>query len=69
MRPTPLSPIEIEVFRDLWDGKTIMEIAQERFVTPKTIETHRAQLYLKSGIKNRLSLLFRWGLEEEYLKP
>ncbi len=63
-----LSVTEIEVLRALWDGKKVAEIAKERFVCDKTIESQRRNLFLKAGVTS-LATLFRWGLKKGYIQP
>lgn len=71
MRPSNLSPTEIEVFQAMWDGKKTTAIAEELFRSVKTIESHRGEIYLKAGLKpgvDTVASLFRWGLKEGYLQ-
>ena len=37
-------------------GRSNREIAQELFVTPKTVENHLGRVYLKLGVKGRREL-------------
>jgi DNA-binding CsgD family transcriptional regulator len=57
---------EIEILRLRWDGLTNREIADLRFVSPKTIEMHLYNLRIKLGARN-LTDMYRWGLRETLL--
>lgn len=67
--PTPsgLSPREIEVLQRLAAGHTNAEIARELSVSVRTVETHRAHIQQKLGLRTRADLAryFReQGLED-----
>ena len=51
-----LSRRELEVVRLLSVGRTNREIAQELFVTPKTVEVHLSNAYRKLDIRGRREL-------------
>ncbi len=51
-----LSDREYEVMRRIASGKTIGEIADEFFLSPKTISTYRSRLLEKMGMKNNAEL-------------
>ena len=55
MKPTPLTLIEVEVLRAYASGLTTTEIATLRFVTGKTVESHRRQILLKMGTRNMIA--------------
>jgi two-component system response regulator NreC len=60
-RPTspdapPLSKREQSVLGLLVKGYTNREISQELFLSPKTVESYRAKLYSKLGVKTRARL-------------
>ena len=48
-----LTPSELRVAQLAVDGKTNRDIAQELFVTPKTVEVHLSSAYRKLGIDSR----------------
>jgi DNA-binding NarL/FixJ family response regulator len=51
---TGLSDREIEVLRLLAEGKGNSEIAQELFISPKTVKNHIASILMKLQIDNRI---------------
>jgi DNA-binding NarL/FixJ family response regulator len=59
LRPTPpaeLSSRELEVLRDLADGRTTKEIGARLGLSPKTIEAHRVRLMRKLGLHSLAEL-------------
>ncbi len=53
--PSPherLSTREFEVFKKLSEGRSVSQIAEEFFVSVKTISTHRGHILIKMGLKN-----------------
>ncbi len=67
-QPRPLSPREAEVLRLLAQGHTNQEVADRLAVSIKTIETHRARLGDKLGLRSRAEL-FRFAVESGLLDP
>ena len=57
-----LSERELEVLRLIALGHTNPEIAKQLFISPRTVETHRASLQSKLGISGRPELV-RYALE------
>ncbi len=51
-----LTPREEEVLKLIAEGHAGKEIAQLLFISPKTVERHRANLLAKLGLKDRLEL-------------
>ena len=51
-----LTASERRVARFAIDGRTNRDIAQELFVTPKTVENHLGRVYVKLGISGRREL-------------
>jgi len=47
----PLSPREREIFHLLADGLQNSQIAKKLFISPRTVETHRARVVRKLGLK------------------
>ncbi len=52
-RPDGLTAREVEVLRSLAGGKTNNEIAEELFVSIRTVERHVANIYAKIGARGR----------------
>jgi len=48
---------EMQVFRLFGDGVEMNEVATQMRISVKTIETYRARIKQKLGIKNRIGLL------------
>ena len=70
VRISEVTDSEKEVLYALWQGKRISQIAKERYVSVKTIESHRGSLYFKAGLKPgdcTIVELIRWGLSEGYI--
>jgi two-component system, NarL family, response regulator NreC len=61
-RPNGLSERELEVLRMIALGNTNAEIAVALFVSVRTIETHRAHIQQKLGLRSR-SELVRYALD------
>lgn len=55
--PVPLSPRELEVLKLVSEGKTTKEIANELFVSTRTVETHRANMMRKLEVMNTAELI------------
>jgi DNA-binding CsgD family transcriptional regulator/tetratricopeptide (TPR) repeat protein len=53
VRPTPLTPREIEVVRLVAEGKTNRAIAGELYVSEKTVDRHLSNVFTKLGISSR----------------
>jgi DNA-binding NarL/FixJ family response regulator len=52
-----LTEREIEIIRLIKNGSTNKEIAEMLFLSPRTVETHRARILKKLKLKNSLSLI------------
>ncbi|MEX0771424.1 MAG: response regulator transcription factor [Balneolaceae bacterium] len=59
----PVTPREREVLQLIADGYTSREIAKKLYISPRTVETHRANLLQKLKIKNTAGLV-RYALEK-----
>ncbi|HSF47089.1 MAG TPA: response regulator transcription factor [Burkholderiales bacterium] len=53
-----LSEREFQIFSKLATGKTVSEVAQELFLSVKTISTYRARILDKMGMKNNAELTY-----------
>jgi two-component system response regulator NreC len=67
-RPKDLSKREREVLRLLAQGHSNQQIATQIKVSVKTVETHRARLSEKLGLKGRVEL-YRFAVESGILNP
>lgn len=63
-----LTEREREVLRLVAEGYTTQEIAQQLVLSPKTVETHRAHIMDKLGLRSR-SELVRYALRKGLLTP
>lgn len=59
-----LSPRELDVLKEICQEKSTQEIADTLFISYNTVETHRAHLLLKVGVKNTAGLV-KWAVENE----
>ena len=58
-----LTPRELEILQLILTGKTNKEIAQEIFISKKTVEFHLDRLYSKIGIRTRM-LAGLWAMQQ-----
>ncbi|MEA3445805.1 MAG: response regulator transcription factor, partial [Bacteroidota bacterium] len=61
-----LSKREIEITKLICQEKNTQDIADNLFISPHTVETHRANILLKLGVKNTAGLV-RWAVENEII--
>ncbi len=52
-----LTSREIEIVRLISEGLTSHQMADKLFISPRTVETHRANLMKKVGVKNSIELV------------
>jgi DNA-binding NarL/FixJ family response regulator len=52
-----LTTREIEIIKLISEGLTSHEMAEKLFISPRTVETHRANLIKKTGVKNSVELI------------
>jgi two-component system, NarL family, response regulator NreC len=64
----PLSAREVDVLRLVASGYTNQEIADELFVSVRTVETHKTHIIQKTGLRAR-SDLTRFATDSGILKP
>jgi two-component system response regulator NreC len=62
-----LSDREIEVLRLIALGHTNSEIAQQLFLSVRTVESHRAHIQQKLGLSTRADLV-KYALENKLLE-
>ena len=69
IRPSPdiLSPREQEILRLVALGYTNSQIAEKLFISVKTVETYKARIKEKLGLKTRAALV-RYALQQGLLK-
>jgi DNA-binding NarL/FixJ family response regulator len=48
---------EIEIIKLIAEGLTSQQMADQLFISPRTVETHRANLMKKIGVKNAIELV------------
>jgi two-component system response regulator NreC len=63
-----LSPREVEVLRLIALGHTSVEIGRKLHLSPRTVETHRANVHRKLGLATRAELV-RYSLRRGLLGP
>lgn len=64
---TPLTEREVEILKLIADGLTNQEIAEQLYISPRTVDTHRRNLLQKLGVKNTAGLVkyaFKYELTE-----
>ena len=64
LRHEMLSDREFEIFRLLAAGKGVNEIAEQLFISNKTVSTHKANLMVKMNFQNAADLV-RYALKHE----
>ena len=52
-----LTSREVEIVKLISDGLTSQQMADKLFISPRTVETHRANLMKKTGVKNSIELV------------
>jgi DNA-binding NarL/FixJ family response regulator len=61
-----LTEREVEILRLIGDELSSQEIADKLFISFHTVESHRANLMSKAGVKNTAGLI-RWATENDFL--
>jgi DNA-binding NarL/FixJ family response regulator len=61
-----LSNRELEILRLIGKELSSQEIADKLFISFHTVESHRANLMFKAGVKNTAGLI-RWAVENDFL--
>jgi len=64
----PLSPRELEVVKLIAEGFTSEEIAEQLFISKKTVDRHRANVLEKLGMRNRVELT-RYAIRRGLVVP
>jgi len=60
-----LTSREIEIIVMICQGMTSQEISDKLFISSKTVETHRSNIFLKIGVKNIAGLII-WAIKNQY---
>jgi len=63
-----LTPRELQVLKLIAEAHTSKEIAQDLVISIKTVERHRANIYDKLGIRDRVELT-RYAIREGLVEP
>jgi len=66
-KETELSLREIEIVKQLADGKMQKEIAASLFISPRTVETHKKNIQSKLGIQSTVDLV-KYAIREGITK-
>jgi DNA-binding NarL/FixJ family response regulator len=56
---------EIDILHLVCKGLTTQEIAEKLFISAKTVETHRSNIFLKANVRNVAGLLV-WAVNNNY---
>jgi DNA-binding NarL/FixJ family response regulator len=64
----PLSPRELEVVKLIAEGSTSEEIAEQLFISKKTVDRHRSNVLEKLGMRNRVELT-RYAIRRGLVVP
>ena len=59
-----LSERELEIFRLIVEGKSVSEIAEQLFISDKTVSTHKCNIHSKLGLKS-VAELVRYAIEHK----
>jgi len=58
--PTPLSDRERQIAELVAAGHTNRQIAEQLFMSPKTVEAHLSRIFAKLGVKTRAAVATAW---------
>jgi len=64
----PLTPREAEVLKLIAEAHTSHQIAELLFISPKTVENHRARILEKLGMRDRVELT-RYAIRRGLIQP
>jgi DNA-binding NarL/FixJ family response regulator len=67
-RDEPLTPRELEVVKLIAEAHTNKQIAQTLKLSEKTVESHRANVFAKLGIRDRVELV-RYAIRRGLIEP
>lgn len=57
--PVGLTPREVEVLALLFEGRSTKEVADQMFVSKRTVDYHLCRIYEKLNVSNRVQALVR----------
>jgi DNA-binding NarL/FixJ family response regulator len=60
-----LTSREVEIMLLICKGFTSREISDKLFISSKTVETHRSNIFQKSGVRNSAGLII-WAIKNQY---
>lgn len=60
-----LTSREVEIMVLVCQGHTSQEISDRLYISTKTVETHRSNLFLKAGVRN-VAELIAWAVRNQY---
>ncbi|WP_298513113.1 response regulator transcription factor [uncultured Kordia sp.] len=63
-----LTSRETEILKLLCQQCTTKEIGEQLFISPKTVETHKTNLLLKTGVKNTAGLII-YAIQNKIVQP
>ena len=63
----PLTPREVEVLKLLAGAASNREIAEQLIISPRTVETHLANVYGKLGVRGRTEAML-WAIREDVVR-
>jgi DNA-binding NarL/FixJ family response regulator len=63
-----LTEREIEVLKLICFQKTAKEIGEKLFITPRTVEGHKSNLFIKTGARNVAGLVI-YAIQNDYIEP
>ena len=66
--PDPLTTRELEVLKLIAEGKSSREIAELLVVSIKTVERHRADIFHRLGLRDRVDLT-RYAIRRGLIEP
>ena len=66
--PNPLTPREIDVLKLIAEAHTNRQIAEQLVVSVKTVESHRANILAKLGMRERVELT-RYAIRRGLVQP
>ena len=66
--PADFSPRELEIVRHIATGRTSKEIAALLYLSQKTIESHRTNMFTRLKVRSAVELVC-YAIRKGYIKP